>query len=154
MKTDTLVTLLSLVLTLAAMMYPHDPVHESEDTSGTARRGEHLLIFTLLTATLLLRFAYVFRYPIDSDEPQHLHVVWGWAHGLLQYRDVFDNHTPLFHLLCTPLLFVFGERAEILYLMRLAMIPLSVAALWGTYQLGCVLFSRRVGLWAAVFTGL
>src|SRR5439155_9555432 len=45
-------------------------------------------------------------------------------------------------------------RAEILYLMRLAMIPLSVAALWGAYQLGCVLFSRRVGLWAAVFTGL
>ena len=154
MKTDTLVTLLSLVLTLAAMMYPHDPVHKSEDTSGAARRGEHLLIFALLTATLLLRFAYVFRYPIESDEPQHLHVVWGWVHGLLQYRDVFDNHMPLFHLLCAPLLVVFGERPEVLYCMRLAMIPLYAVVLWSTYTIGRVLFSRRVGLWATVFAGL
>src|SRR6266571_9560922 len=91
MKTDTLVTLLSLVLTLAAMMYPHDPVHKSEDTSGAARRGEHLLIFALLTATLLLRFAYVFRYPIESDEPQHLHVVWGLVYGHPPSRDVYTH---------------------------------------------------------------
>jgi hypothetical protein len=101
-----------------------------------------------------LRVAYAFHYPIDSDEPQHLHVVWGWAHGLLPYRDIFDNHTPLFHLLCLPLFLALGERPELLYLMRLAMIPFYIFALWSTYKIGCVLFSRRVGLWTAVFAGL
>jgi len=42
----------------------------------------------------------------------------------------------------------------VLYLMRLAMIPLYLLALGSTYQIGCVLFSHRVGLWAAVFAGL
>lgn len=37
---------------------------------------ERLLAGAFLAATCLLRLAYVFRYRIDSDEPQHLHVVW------------------------------------------------------------------------------
>ena len=45
---------------------------------------------------LCLRWFYVTTQPWDSDEPQHLHVVWAWANGLLPYRDVFDNHAPLF----------------------------------------------------------
>jgi len=57
----------------------------------------------LLLVTFAMRVWLIFRYRFDSDEPQHMHVAWGWAHGFIQYRDVFDNHMPLFHLLTAPL---------------------------------------------------
>ena len=101
----------------------------------------------------LVRLAYVFRYRIDSDEPQHLHVVWQWTQGLIPYRDFFDNHTPLFHLLCAPLLHLVGERADALNLMRLAMLPLYGVVLWAVYRIARQLFSPRVALWAPLFAG-
>jgi len=124
------------------------------DSNAAISRGERGLIAAFFTMTLFWRVVYVFRYRFNSDEPQHLHVAWGWTRGLLQYRDVFDNHTPLFHLLFAPLVGVLGERPDVLLWMRLAMIPLAVLSLWATYRIGLKLFSRRTGLWAAVFTGL
>jgi hypothetical protein len=105
-------------------------------------------------AILVLRLVYVHTYRIDTDEPQHLHVIWEWVRGRVQYRDVFDNHAPLFHLLLAPLAAAVGERPEILVAMRLAMIPLSALALWGTYGIGRATFGRRVGAWAVPFAGL
>ena len=91
---------------------------------------------------------------INSDEPQHLHVAWGWTqNGLIQYRDFFDNHTPLFHLTMAPLVAWIGEQADILFRMRLAMFPLFAATLGCTYWLGTRLYSRRAGLWAALLAG-
>ena len=100
-----------------------------------------------------LRVLYACNMSFNSDEPQHLHVVWAWANGLLPYRDVFDNHTPLFHILCAPVFRLFGETAMVLIYMRLAMIPLFAASLFFVEQIGERLFSRRAGLWAAVFIG-
>src|SRR5215510_8755785 len=154
MHIHALAAFLRLLLPSAVMIDPCDSSYTSEGAVGKTWCGECLLVSMFIAAMLFLRIAYVFHYPIDSDEPQHLHVVWGWAHGLLQYRDVFDNHTPLFHLLCAPLFAVIGERPGVLYVMRLAMIPVYVLGLWSTYMIGCGLFSRRIGLWAAVFTGL
>ncbi|MEA3145055.1 MAG: hypothetical protein QOI53_476 [Verrucomicrobiota bacterium] len=54
----------------------------------------------LLLILLGLRWFYVNDQPWNSDEPQHLHVVWAWANGMLPYKDVFDNHSPLFQDLC------------------------------------------------------
>ena len=105
-------------------------------------------------ALLVLRIVYAWALRINSDEPQHLHVVWGWTQGLLPYRDVFDNHTPLFQLLSAPLFAAIGERAEILPLMRLATIPWYALALWCTYRIGRALFDARTGAWAAVLTAL
>ena len=123
MRIHTLVSLLGLSVIAGAIMFPSDSLYQQYPTKK-ARCSEHRLVFLALTVMLFMRVAYVFRYRIDSDEPQHLHVVWGWVHGLLQYRDVFDNHSPLFHLLCTPLLAALGERADVLLPMRLAMLPL------------------------------
>ena len=122
--------------------------------SEQSSRNERIAAYAVLFLTLLLRVVYIFRYRFDSDEPQHLHVVWGWAHGLLQYRDVFDNHAPLFHLLCVPLYKMFGDNLRVLFAMRLAMLPLFIIALWCVFLIGREIYSSRVGLWAAVFTGL
>jgi hypothetical protein len=113
-------------------------------------RGERRVAAVALISAFLLRVVYAFRYRVDTDEPQHLHVAWGWAHGFVQYRDVFDNHMPLFHLLTAPLVRLVGERADIVPVMRLAMLPLYGLMLWCTYRLGRRLFSARAGLWAAV----
>lgn len=102
---------------------------------------------------LVLRWFYARSYLWNSDEPQHLHVVWAWASGLLPYRDVFDNHTPLFHILSVPLFRALGERADIVWAMRLAMIPLFALSLWCIYLIGRNVFSPRAGIWSAVLLG-
>ena len=115
-------------------------------------RSEVLLAWTFLALTLVLWVVYVLRFRVESDEPQHLHVVWGWARGMIQYRDFFDNHTPLFHMLCAPLVVLLGDRADLLVLMRLAMLPLWVLSVRCVYLIGARAFSRRIGLWSAVVT--
>jgi len=153
-ETEFLFALISFLLAISGLFCLYRQISKSNSSLGEGECSERVLAFALLATTLLLRIIYAFRYKVNSDEPQHLHVVWGWANGLLQYRDVFDNHMPLFQLLCTPLFVAIGERADVLPLMRLAMIPLYVLTLWCTYAIGSVLFSRREGLWAAVFTGI
>ena len=118
------------------------------------RRAEMLALLALSGALLLLRAAYSFSHPFDSDEPQHLHIAWAWTQNLLPYRDLFDNHAPLFHLLSAPLVALIGEDPRILVFMRLAMIPLFAATLWGSYALGRRLSGPRAGWWAAILCGL
>src|SRR5213593_173499 len=117
-------------------------------------RAEAWTLVALSAAILALRIVYASAYPIDSDEPQHLHVAWAWTKGLLPYRDVFDNHAPLFHVLSAPLVAFIGEDPRILLFMRLAMLPVFAAALAGSYALGRRLFGARTGAWAALLCGL
>lgn len=117
-------------------------------------RREKWIAALLLLAAFALRCLYIFRYRYDSDEPQHLHTTWGWTQGLLQYRDFFDNHTPLFHILFSPLVALLGERTDILDYMRFAMVPLWFVSLWCVWKIGQALFSARVGLWSAVMISL
>src|SRR6266446_4694967 len=104
----------------------------------------------LLTSTLLLHLVCGFHWGFDSDEWQHLHVSWAWSQGLLEYRDVFDNHAPLFHVLTAPLVAVFGETPNIIYLMRLAMLPLTIVTLAASAAIGLQVWGRRAGLWTPV----
>jgi hypothetical protein len=71
----------------------------------------------------------------------------------MQYRDIFDNHPPLFHILMAPLFRLFPERADIVAPMRLFMIPLYVASMAAVYRIGCVLFSGPVAVWLALIAG-
>ena len=106
--------------------------------------------FIGIAAVAVLRVALVFRYRIDSDETQHLHVVWAWAHGLLPYRDFFDNHMPLFHILSVPLLKAAGERPEALLLVRMAMLPLFAAMALLTYRIAASCYPKRAAVWGTV----
>lgn len=116
-------------------------------------KNERVIIGLLLVALALLRIVYAFRLRIDSDETQHLHVIWGWSAGLLPYRDVFDNHSPLFQFICVPFFMLLGERANIVSPMRLLTIPLYFLSLWCAYRIGKNILSARIGAWAAVLTG-
>ncbi len=117
-------------------------------------KSERLLLWSTAALTLVLRALALFRYRFDSDEQQHLHVTWGWTAGLVQYRDFFDNHTPLFHLLTAPILVLIGERSDVLLWMRAPMLVLFAAVLWGTFVLARRLYDARVALWATVLLAL
>ncbi len=112
---------------------------------------DRLLAVAFLSIALVLRSFYAWHFRIDSDELQHLHVVWAWTQGLLPYRDIFDNHTPVFQALCAPLFHALGERADIVRPMRLAMFPIFFLTIGCVWACARTLFDRRTAWWAAVF---
>ena len=123
----------------------------AQDSLSATERG---FAWALLGAGLLLRLLYIWHFRIDSDEPQHLHVVWAWTRGLLPYRDVFDNHSPLFQALCAPLFYLLGVRADILLPMRLGELPIFALTIFCVWRIARSLHSPRTALWTAVLAAL
>lgn len=121
---------------------------------ATLIRNERLLLWTAAATALLLRVVALFRYRFDADEQHHAHVAWGWTDGMVQYRDYFDNHAPLFHLLTAPFVALIGERSEILLWLRLPMLALFAWTVYATFRIGRRLYDERVALWAAVLLAL
>ena len=115
--------------------------------------GEVIFAMVLSVLLVALKISNLLHQRFDSDEPQHLHVIWSWTQGLIQYRDVFDNHMPLFHITLTPIVGLIGERPTILYWMRFVLLPFYFVAMGATYRIGTELFSRRVGVWSVIALG-
>ncbi len=118
----------------------------------TLSRREAVALKWMCALAVPLRLILIFRYRFDSDEPQHMHVAWAWARGLLQYRDVFDNHMPLFHILSAPMFGAMGDNVRVLYLARLSVLPLYFATLVLLFAIAERLFDRRNALWATALT--
>jgi hypothetical protein len=108
----------------------------------------------VLVAAFVLRVLLIFRYRFDSDEPQHMHVAWGWSHGLVQYRDIFDNHMPLFHLLTAPLFLGGVDDSRLLFAGRLLMLPLFVIDIALLWLIARKLFDATTAKWATVIAAL
>src|SRR5689334_5316889 len=116
-------------------------------------RTERLLAALLIVAATVVRGLALLRHRVNSDEPQHLHVAWSWTQGLLPYRDVFDNHSPLFSLLMSWPLRALGERPDIVLQMRLFMLPFALGSLVLAAIIARRLFGNRVALWSLVLLG-
>lgn len=112
--------------------------------------SRRLLMFFASVFSLLRVLAF-FNYRFDSDEAQHLHVVWTWTAGFLPYRDQFDNHVPFFSWLMSPLLRLVGEREDVLYWMRLPMLILFSTVIVCTWILARRIWSASVAWWAILF---
>jgi hypothetical protein len=116
-------------------------------------RAELMTAAGLFVFMIAYKLVNMVRYRFDSDESQHMHVIWAWARGFVQYRDVFDNHMPLFQIMFAPIFGLLGDRPTILYWMRFILLPMYFVAAWCTYQVGARLFSRRVAVWAVLLAG-
>lgn len=101
-----------------------------------------------------LRLLWLSAYPLNSDEPQHAHVAWSLAQGAMAYRDVFDNHGPLFSTMYAALLQVVGERPDILWWLRLAVVPWYLLALVATWSIARRLHPRGVADATVLLVGL
>ncbi len=113
-------------------------------------RSERWIALAIAAVALAMRAVAFFHYRFDSDEPQHLHVAWGWTAGLLQYRDLFDNHAPLFHMAMAPLLRVLGERAGILLFMRVPMVAFWLLVNFAAFTIARRLYDVRIAVWATL----
>ena len=120
------------------------------DIISGVSRIEARVIAALAAVSVGFRALAFFNYRFDSDEPQHLHVAWGWTAGLLQYRDLFDNHAPLFHMLTAPLLALVGERPTVLFYMRAPMLLLWAVVLASTFVIARRLYDARVAAWSTL----
>ncbi len=107
-----------------------------------------------LLLLLVLRLAWLNAYTLNSDEAQHAHVAWAWTQGLLPYRDVFDNHGPLFGWLHSPLLKWLDDRPDVLTWLRLAMQFWYVVALGSAGWMARRLYGWRVALVVVLVAGL
>jgi hypothetical protein len=58
------------------------------------------------------------------------------------YRDFFDNHMPLFHIVSAPIFRWFGVRPDIVVPMRLLINGLFALNLWCVWKLASQFFSR------------
>jgi 4-amino-4-deoxy-L-arabinose transferase-like glycosyltransferase len=123
-------------------------------SSPIVQPQERLCLWVLGALAAILRITAILTMRVDSDEPQHLHVAWGWAHGLLQYRDIFDNHTPLFHLSMAPFVRLFGETPCIMYYMRSLMLVIFIVMLFAIYGIVRSFLHHRAAVWATVFAAL
>lgn len=126
------------------------PMETNEIMRPGIPRLERWIAAALFSGALILRLLYAWHFRIDSDEPQHLHVVWAWANGLLPYRDLFDNHSPLFQALNAPLFHFLGVRPDILLPMRLGMIPIFALTIGCVWKISASFFSPRTALWTAL----
>jgi hypothetical protein len=115
-----------------------------------ARGFERAAILILAALTIGLKIVAIYHLRSDSDETQHAHVVWGWVTGQLQYRDYFDNHMPLFQMLCAPLMALIGPRADIMIWLRWAMLPLYLISLACIFRLTAILYSYRAAPWTTL----
>jgi hypothetical protein len=122
--------------------------------SPRLRTSERIALLGAAVVSLVLRAIALFYYRFDSDEPQHLHVAWGWTRGMVQYRDFFDNHTPLFHLMTAPWLARLGERPDILLYMRAPMLIFWAIVLGCTFVLARRLYDARIAITATVLLSL
>ncbi len=123
-----------------------------EKVPGKIRQWSETLPLLLAGALLALRALYLFTHAVDSDEPQNLHVVYGWWKGDLPYLGQFDNHTPLLHWLFLPFAALVGENANVVVLARLALVPLSFGSVGLFYLLCRRLYDRRTALWSVAIT--
>ncbi len=123
------------------------------DHLGLSGPAELILAFALLVLLIAFKLTNTARYKFDTDESQHLHVIWGWARGFVQYRDLCDNHMPLFQILFAPVYGLIGDRPGVLLCMRFVLLPLYGVVAWSTYRIGALAFSKRVGLWAVIMAG-
>jgi hypothetical protein len=124
------------------------------DYFGMAGPAEFMAAVSLFLLMVVFKLVSITRFKFDSDESQHMHVIWAWARGFVQYRDVFDNHMPLFQIIFAPIFGLIGDRATILYWMRFILLPMYFVAAWCTYRIGELLFCRRVGVWAVILVSL
>jgi hypothetical protein len=113
-------------------------------------RLQRAAIPLFLLAYAVLRLATIKGTPLNTDEPQHAHVAWALGHGLAPYRQVFDNHAPLFHILYAPLLRMLGETADVMSWLRLSIIPITVGALGLAAFIGRRLWDGQTALFGCV----
>ncbi len=104
------------------------------------------LLLALLATGLAVRWSLLRTQPLDFDEFQHLHVAWCYTQDLVPYRDFWDNHPPLLHIVLTWLQPVSGESVEAIFTARAAMFVMALGVFGVVFGLTRAVFDSATGL--------
>jgi hypothetical protein len=103
--------------------------------SSSRRRSLFLVLLCLFLFALVLRVALTLNREVDIDEFQHLHSAWLLSQHYVLYRDVWENHPPLFYYLLLPLFRFCREGPGLVLLARVIMSFAGLGILLLTYVL-------------------
>jgi hypothetical protein len=120
------------------------------------KRVAWLLRLAMLLAAMPLPLQFGLR-AFDPDEWQHAQMTWLIGEGRVPFRDFFEHHMPLLHLLATPLAALMqpeetvGRAFSFMVLLRLAAVFLTLLHVWVVRELALRLgLGRPAALLAAV----
>lgn len=101
------------------------------------------IIIAIITGVVL--FYSLFR-RLDNDEIEAIHTVWKVIFDGQIYKDFFQNHNPFLYYLLTPIIKIFGQTTNVIYLMRLVMFCMALGIGYATYLLAKTLTNKTLGL--------
>ena len=103
--------------------------------SSWRRRSLYSVLLCLFLFSMVLRVALTLNREVDIDEFQHLHAAWMVSQHYVLYRDVWENHTPLFYYLLVPLFRYCREGPGLVLLARVIASFAGLGLLLLTYVL-------------------
>lgn len=115
-----------------------------------SRRFVVIVLAACLLAVVFLSYTTLLNGSLRLDESQSLFQSSRNASGVLKLV-AEDVHVPLFHLILHFWLQMFGNDIAVA---RIISLIFFIVAIVGTYHLGALVYSRRVGLTAAVLMSL
>ncbi len=81
-------------------------------------RLKYLRLETCIWLVIALLYLYFCLFhAFDDDELQHCHNAYLIWKGLVPYRDFFEHHLPLYHILVSPF-FILGEKPSTIFAFR------------------------------------
>ena len=110
------------------------------ETDHSTRRMPSLAVAGYILLAVTLCSGYMLFGAFDDDEFQHVHISWLIRHGTIPVVDFFEHHSPVYHLLLSPLAW-FGSGRHLIFFYRTA----SVASLFGVLTLTGLLCRRETG---------
>ena len=99
---------------------------------------------------MVLRVALTFNRELDIDEFQHLHAAWMLSQHYVLYRDVWENHTPLFYYLLLPLFRCCREGPGLVLIARVISSCAALGILLLTYVLARIDHDKLTSLLAVI----
>ena len=105
-----------------------------------------------LVITFVILCVSSLRAAINPDEREHLSMVFNIAHGMIPYADFFEHHHSLLWYIAQPLVWIFGEQANIYLGARVFNILVLLAIAFYLYKIGCCChLSSWQALWIPSF---
>lgn len=90
--------------------------------------------FTIVNCIYLLLNIFISSIAM-ADDLEHLHASWLVWQGQVPYRDFFEHHHPLMWYVFAPVIGMFERNILVFFAIRLLMVVVSLATLYGIYRL-------------------
>ena len=117
---------------------------------GSVRRGVPVAVFLVILGVWSY---FAALHAFDDDEFQHAHIAWLLWKGVVPYRDFFEHHSPLYHLLVCPV-FSLGSGVWQIFFLRAVSVLCgmgSMLLIFASCRKRCGTLSGLAAVWLTAF---